>query len=157
MKLLKSLAVSVLLTFAGSGAIAQTIDDDTKCGALVALTQDSSEGETKAKEAARYIEETMRALDRLHGQRGNAEILPQMPEEGRSSLVQTVVMRCHDRQAITVADTAIETYEAVRSAGAGLGLNRTSHNTARTRHSLAAVPRQLSASGGGSQGIWHEL
>ncbi len=157
MKVLKSLAVSALLTFAGSGAFAQTIDDDTKCGALVALTQESSSGETKAKEAARYIEETMRALDRLHGQRGKAEILPRMPEEARSSLVQTVMIRCHDRQTITVADTAIETYEAMRAAGTGLGLDRSAQVTVRTKQSRAAMPRQLRASNAGSQLAWHEL
>jgi hypothetical protein len=157
MKVLRTLAASVLLTFAGSGAFAQNIDDDTKCGTLVTFTQDSSSGETKAKEAARYIEETMRALDRLHAQRGKVEIIPHMTEEGRSSLVQAVVNRCHERQAITVADIAIETYEAVRAAGAGLGLKRTSQVPARTRYSQTATPRQLSDAGAGSQDVWHEL
>ena len=95
MKLLRSLAVSALLMFAGSGAFAQTIDDDTKCETLVAITQASSPSGKKAKEATAYIEETMRGLDRLHGQRGKAEIFPQMTEDDRSSLVQTVIMRCH--------------------------------------------------------------
>jgi hypothetical protein len=157
MKVLRSLAISALLTFAGSGAFAQTIDDDTKCGVLVAVTRDSSTGETAAKEAARYIEETMRAIDRLHGQGGKAEILPQMTEESRSSLVQTVMMRCHDRQAVTVADTAIETYEAVRSAGAEFGLDRSAKVTVRTKHSRAATPRRSSASSVRGQFAWHEL
>jgi hypothetical protein len=157
MKVLRSLAASALLAFAGSGAFAQAMDDDTRCGTLVALTQDSSTGEAKAKEAARYIEETMRALDRLHGQRGKQEIFPQMTEESRSSLVQTVMMRCHDRQAVTVADTAIETYQAVRNAKAALGLYGTARNTAWTRHSRADTPRRYSASRAGGQPAWHEL
>lgn len=157
MKMLRTLAASVLLTFAGSSAFAQNIDDDTKCGTLVAFTQDSSSGETKAKEAARYIEETMRALDRLHAQQGKAEIIPRMTEEGRSSLVQAVVIRCHERHAITVADTAVETYEAVRAGGGGVGPNKTSQVQAWTRYSQTAAPRQLSEADAGSQDAWHEL
>ncbi len=139
MKLLRSLAVSALLTFAGSGAFAQAVDDDTKCETLVAITQASSPSGKKAKQATVYIEETMLALDRLHGQRGKAEIFPQMTEYDRSSLVQTVIMRCHSRKAITVADTAIETYEAVRAAGAGLGLNMAAQKPAGNQHSRVAA------------------
>jgi hypothetical protein len=157
MKALRSLAVSALLMFAGSGASAQVIDDDTKCEALVALTQASSPSGTKAKEAAGYIEETMRALDRLHGQRGRAEIFPQMTEDDRSSLVQTVIVRCHYRLAITVADTAIETYEAVRAEGAGLGLNMTAREPAGTRNSRTATARQAPASDTTGQYDWNEL
>jgi hypothetical protein len=143
--------------FAGPGASAQVIDDDTKCEALVALTQASSPSGPKAKEAAGYIEETMRALDRLHGQRGKAEIFPQMTEDDRASLVKTVIVRCHYRQAITVADTAIETYEEVRTKGAGLGLDMTAQNPAETRNARTATARQAPASGVAGQYGWNEL
>jgi hypothetical protein len=157
MNVLRSLAVSALLMFAGSGAYAQVLDDDTKCEALVALTQASSPSGSKAKEAAGYIEGTMRALDRLHGQRGRAEIFPQMTEDDRSALVQTVIMRCHERLAITVADTAIETYEAVRAEGAGLGLNMTAREPAGPQYSRSATARQLPASDATGLQAEHEL
>ena len=157
MKALRSLAVSALLMFAGSGASAQVIDDDTKCEALVALTQSSSPSGTKAKEAASYIEETMRGLDRLHGQRGRAEIFPQMTEDDRSSLVQTVIARCHYHLTITVADTAIETYEAVRAEGAGLGLNMTAREPDGPEYSRSARARQAPASDATGFQAEHEL
>jgi hypothetical protein len=145
MKVLSSLAISAFLMFAGSGASAQAIDDDTKCGAIEAFIQAPSHGYRNVKVAAGYIEETMRALDRLHGQRGKTEIFPQMNEEGRSSLVQAVISRCHSRQAITVADTAIETYETARAARLGLDSNKVAQNPARTRYSRTDAPRQSPA------------
>jgi hypothetical protein len=157
MNVLKSLAVSALLMFAGSAASAQVIDDDTKCETLLALTQASSPSGTKAKEVAGYIEETMRAVDRLHGQRGRAEIFPQMTEDDRSALVQTVIMRCHYRAAITVADTAIETYESVRAEASGLGLNMTARETDAPQYSRSATARHLPASDAIGFQAEHEL
>ncbi len=145
MKVLSSLAISAFLMFSGSGASAQAIDDDTKCGAIEAFIQAPSHGYRNVKLAADYIEETMRAVDRLHGQRGKTEIFPQMNEESRSSLVQAVISRCHSRQAITVADTAIETYETARAAGLGLDTNKTAQNVGRKRYSRTDAPRQSPA------------
>ncbi len=141
MKVLKSLAVSTLLMFAAPCAFAQGIDDDTKCEALEALSQAPSGGGGRLKEAAGYIQETMRALDRLHGHKGKAEILTQMTDDGRSSLVQTVVSHCHERQAVTIADTAIETYEAAR-ADLSLGSAKSARQPVRNRYSRIAAQRQ---------------
>jgi hypothetical protein len=157
MNVLKSLAVSALLMFAGSGASAQVIDDDTQCQSLVTLIQASPPSGTKARDAAAYIEETMRAVDRLHGQRGRAEIFPQMTEDDRSALVQTVIMRCHYHATITVADTAIETYESVRAEGTGLGLNMTAREPDAPLHSRSATARQLPASDAIGFQAEHEL
>ncbi len=157
MKVLSSLAVSAFLMFAGSGASAQAIDDDTKCEAIEALAQAPSPAGGKVKEATGYIEETMRALDRLHGQRGKTEIFPQMTKQGRSSLVRSVISRCHNRQAITVADTAIETYEAVRAARLGLALSKAAQKPARTRYSRTAAPRQSPASDTTGKRVQNEI
>ncbi len=145
MKVLSSLAISAFLMFAGSGASAQAIDDDTKCGAFEAFIQVPSHGYRNVKVAAGYIEETMRALDRLHGQRGKTEIFPQMNKEGRYSLVVAVISGCHSRHAITVADIAIEAYETARAAGLGLDSNKTAQMPVRTRYSRTAAPGQSAA------------
>ncbi len=131
-----------LLMSAGAGAFAQAIDDDTKCEALEAFSEGPFPGDAMTNAAAGYIEETMRALDRLHGRNGRVEIFLRMTEEGRTSLVQTVISRCHRRQAITVADTAIETYQAARAVGPSFGHHRAAQKPARTRYSLTAAPHQ---------------
>jgi hypothetical protein len=155
MKVLSSLAISAFLILAGSGASAQVIDDDTKCEAIESLSQAPLTGSWKLKETAGYIEVTMRALDRLHGQRGKTEIFPQMTVEARSSLVQAVMSRCHSRLAITVADTAIETYEAARSASPDL--NKIAQKPSRFRYSRTAAPRQPQPAGSTGQPVENEL
>ncbi|MGO9486292.1 MAG: hypothetical protein ACLPX9_17235 [Rhodomicrobium sp.] len=157
MKVLRSLAVSALLMFAGSGAFAQIVDDDTKCEVLESLGKAPSPGYRKIAEAASYIEETMRALDRLHGRKGKAEILPQMTQDGRSLLVQAVISRCHSRQAITIADTAIETYETVRAAGSVHVLDQTAQKPAWSRHSQTATPRRVPVSDSTGQHVQNKL
>lgn len=142
MKALKTLAVSALLMSAGCGAYAQTFDEDSKCEAVAAIIQDPSSTDQAVKEISGYIEQTMLAVDRLHGQRGKREIFPQLTEDGRSTLVQAVMVRCQSRQAITIADTAIETYEAFRATAPDPSSNKAAQKPVPARYSRTAAPRQ---------------
>jgi hypothetical protein len=112
MRVLRSIIPCAVLAFSGSNAIAQVIDDDTKCAAIENIIQTASPDRQKV---VNYIVETMRALDRVHGLKGKIEIFPQLTEDGRSALALIVTDRCRTRGSLTVADTAIETYEAIRA------------------------------------------
>ncbi len=122
MSVLKSLAVSLFLVPASLGAHAESVDQDTPCAAIVQIVEAPSPDGRRIKEILDYTLETMQAVDRLHGIRGQAEIFPQMPPENRTSLALIAVSRCRGRPAVSLADTAIETYEAIRSKRASLGL-----------------------------------
>ncbi len=123
MNVLKCCITSILLLLAGSAAYAQSLDDDTTCGAIVKVMDAPSPDKQKVKEILDYTLEIMKAVDRLHQLRGQIEIFQQMSREGRSSVALMVTERCRSREAITLADTAIETYEAIRTTRTVLGLN----------------------------------
>ncbi len=115
MRVLTSIIASAVLASSGFNVLAQVIDDDTKCAAIENIIQNPSPDKQKVTEVVGYIVETMRALDRLHGLKGKTEIFPQLTEDGQSALAFLVTDRCRTRGSLTVADTAIETYEAMRA------------------------------------------
>ena len=114
----------VILTLSGSAVSAQVMDDDTKCGAIASLFEAPSPDRQRVKEVVNYIIETMQAVDRLHGRSGKFEIFPSMTEDARSSLALIVSDRCRNRSSLTVADIAIETYEALRAIKPSTSLNK---------------------------------
>lgn len=122
MSVFKSLVVSLAFIPAGLAAHAENIDQDTPCAAIVQIVEAPSPDGQKIKEVLDYTLQTMQAVDRLHGLRGQAEIFSQMPVENRTSLALVAVSRCRGRPAVSLTDTAIETYEAIRSKRASLGL-----------------------------------
>jgi hypothetical protein len=69
----------------------------------------------KVKEILDFALQTMQAVDRLHHLKGQIEIFPQMSEDLRSSIALFVTHRCRSREGVTLTDTAIETYEAIRN------------------------------------------
>lgn len=113
MRVLRSIIACAVFVSSGSHLFAQVVDDDTKCAVIESITQTSAPDQQK--EVVTYIVETMRALDRVHGRHGKTEILPQLTEDGRSALALLVTDRCRTQGSLTVADTAIETYEAIRA------------------------------------------
>ncbi len=119
MSVLIGIIAYAVLAFFGTHAFAQVIDDDTKCASIDNIVQTTSPDQQKVKEIVDYIVETMRALDRVHGRNGKLEIFPQLTEDGRSALALIVTDRCRTRGSLTVADTAIETYEAIRATKPG--------------------------------------
>ena len=123
MYVLKCFIASTAMLLTGSGAYTQSLDDDTTCGAIVKIIDAPSPDQQKVKEVLDYTLEIMKAVDRLHQVRGQAAIFPQMSKEGRSSVALTVTERCRSREAISLADTAIETYEGIRTMRTILGLN----------------------------------
>ncbi len=116
MRVLTGIISCAILASSGANAFTQVIDDDTKCAAIENIIQTSSPDKEKVKEVVDYIVETMRALDRVHARKGKTEIFPQLTEDGRSALALIVTDRCRIQGSLTVADTAIETYEAIRAA-----------------------------------------
>ncbi len=115
MTVLIRIIACAVLAFSGPSAFAQIVDDDTKCAAIENIIQNPSPDKQKVKEVAEYIVETMRALDHVYGLRGKAEIFPQLTVDGQSALALLVTDRCRTRGSLTIADTAIETYEAIRA------------------------------------------
>jgi len=93
-----------------------------------------------------YIVETMRALDRVHGRNGKIEIFPQLTEDGRSTLALIVTDRRRTRGSLTVADTAIETYEAIRATKPSFVQSKPARKLAHShiprQHSQASAPDQ---------------
>jgi hypothetical protein len=149
---LRGLIVCTALAFIGSGAFAQIIDDDTKCKTIEKIIYTPSPDKERVKEVLEYIIQTMRALDRLHGLKGKTEIFPKMTEDSRSAMALVVADRCRSYSGLTVADTAIETYETFRAVKASLGLSKPgrkwAHGRITRRYSSASVlgPRQVSRS-----------
>jgi hypothetical protein len=123
MNVLRCVIASTAMFLTGSGVYAQSIDDDTACGAIVKIIDVPSPDKQKVKEVLDYSLEIMKAVDRLHQLRGQIQIFPQMSMGGRTSVALMVAERCRGREAITLADTAIETYEAIRSMRIILGVN----------------------------------
>ncbi|MGA7330066.1 MAG: hypothetical protein WBX25_37670 [Rhodomicrobium sp.] len=123
MSILRCFVASVAALLAGSSVYAQSLDDDTTCGVIVRVVSAPSPDKQKVKEVLDYTLEVMKGVDRLHRLRGQTELFPQMSKEGRSSVALTATERCRSREAITLADTAIETYEAMRTLRTILGLN----------------------------------
>ena len=149
---LRGLIVCTALAFIGSGAFAQVTNDDTKCETIEKIINAPSPDKERVKEVLEYIIQTMRALDRLHGLKGKTEIFPKMAEETRSAMALVVADRCRSYSGLTVADTAIETYEAFRIVKASLSLSKPGRKWApgrvTRRYSSASVPapRQVSRS-----------
>ena len=108
------MVASAAFLFAVTGVSAQSVDEDTSCGAVVKVMAAPSPDQRKVKEILDFALQTMQAVDRLHRLRGQTEIFPQMSEALRSSIALFVAQRCHSREDLTLADTAIETYEAIR-------------------------------------------
>ncbi len=123
MRVLKSLIASTAFILIGSGALAQNIDEDTKCGTIEKIMDAPSPDKQRVREVLSYILQTMQALDRVHGLRSKTEILSHMTVDGRSLVALAVTDRCRSHGGLTLADTAVETYEAIRAMHAGLGLN----------------------------------
>jgi DNA-binding FrmR family transcriptional regulator len=115
MSVLRCLVSATVFAFAGTGAFAQSLDEDTSCGAVVKVMTAASPDQQKVKEILNFALQTMQAVDRLHRLKGQIEIFPQMPEDMRSSIALFVAHRCSSREGLTLADTAIETYEAIRT------------------------------------------
>jgi hypothetical protein len=115
MSVLRCLVASTAFAFAGTGAFAQSLDEDTSCGAVVKVMTAPSPDQQKVKEILDFALQTVQAVDRLHRLRGQMEIFPQMSEDMRSGVALFVAYRCASREGITLADTAIETYEAIRN------------------------------------------
>jgi hypothetical protein len=109
------LVVFTVCIFSGTGAFGQSLDEDTSCGAVVKIMTAPSPDQQKVREISDFTLQTMQAVDRLHRLKGQTEIFPQMSEDLRSSIALFVAHRCTGREGITLADTAIETYEAIRS------------------------------------------
>jgi hypothetical protein len=82
---------------------------------VVKVMTDPSLDQRELKGILSFALQTMQALDRLHGLKGQIEIFPQMSEDLRSSIALFVAHRCRGREGLTLADTAIETYEAIRT------------------------------------------
>jgi|SRR5271166_6193388 len=124
----------VLSPFAGQ-ATAQSIDDDTKCRAVNAMMAASIASNGKSADIVTYIEKIMKDLDRAHGLRGKAEIFPQMTANGQSAVALVAIDRCRTHPDLTLADTAVETYEAVRAMQASLGMKKFNPKLARSEAS----------------------
>jgi hypothetical protein len=156
MRTVTSLFVCLILSFAGSRAFAEAIDDDTRCGSVEALFGASADRD-KLRDVLDYVLQTMRSVDHAHGLKGSPEILPQMTEEGRSAVALIVVRRCRDRAGVTLADTTIETYEAIRAMGSRLGFSKTPARWAqghpRRETSVPSVRARPSPSGLAALGI----
>jgi hypothetical protein len=132
MRVLKSLIVCTAFIFSGSEASAQTIDDDTKCATIELIMYAPSPDKQKVRGVLDYTLQTMQAVDRTHRLRGHIEIFPQMTGDGRTSVALIAVNRCRSHASITLADTAIETYEAIRTIRTSVGLNGQRRIWART-------------------------
>jgi hypothetical protein len=122
MRLLRWLVAATAFVFAGTGAFSQSLDQDITCEAVVKVMAAPSPDQQKVKQILDLALQTMEAVDRLHRQKGQIGIFPQMCEEGRSSVALIVVQRCRSREGLTLADTAIEAYEAIRTMRTRLGL-----------------------------------
>jgi len=116
------LVASTAFVFAGTGAFAQSLDQDTPCGEVVKVMTAPSPDQQNVKEILDFALETMQDVDRLHGLKGQNQIFPRMSKEGRSSLALIVADRCHGREDLPLADAAIETYEAIRTMRTSLAL-----------------------------------
>jgi hypothetical protein len=128
---LRCLFASTAFVFTGAGAFAQGLDQDTACRTVVKLMAASSPDQQKVKEILDYALQTMQDVDRLHRLGGQIEIFSQMPEKGRSSIASIVVDRCRSHKELTLADTATETYEAIRTMRTSLALNAERRKLAR--------------------------
>jgi hypothetical protein len=120
---LRCLLVFGLSCAALSMARANSLDDDTSCGAIAALLN-GEDGKEKLPEVVSYILGIGAALDRAQALRGKPQILSRMTEEGRFAMALVVVDRCQARPELTVADTAVQTYEAVRTMQKALASSR---------------------------------
>lgn len=138
MSILKCLVAGISLIPAASAALAHSIDQDTPCEAIVKILEAPALDQQRVKEVLDYTLETMQGVDHLHRLKGQIEIFPQMSEDGRVSLALIAIRRCQDRPAVPLADTAIETYEAIRGKRASLGLNGQQQKLAH-----AVTPRRL--------------
>jgi hypothetical protein len=141
MRVIKRLIVCTGFIFTGSEAFAQVIDEDTKCGTVEAIMSAPSPDNQKVREILDFTLQTIQALDRSHRLRRQIEILPQMTVDGRTSVALIVADRCRSRTGITLADTAVETYEAIRTMRTSLGLNAQRRKSARrtlARHASEA-------------------
>ncbi len=157
MGIFKYIIFSTVLLLSGSGASAQSLDEDTACGAIVNILEAPSLDEQRVKEVLDYTLQIMQAVDRLHGLRGQIEIFPQISKEGRSFVALIVTERCRNRETITLADTAIETYEAIRTLRTSLGLNRERRKSARrmlSSHRSAA--KGLGATGASAESSFRD-
>jgi DNA-binding FrmR family transcriptional regulator len=122
MSILRCLFAFTVFVFAGTDAFAQSLDEDTSCGAVVEVLAAPSPDQQKVKEILDFALQTMQAVDRLHRLKGQLEILSQMSEEMRSAVALFVTDRCRSREGLTLADTAIETYEGLRTRAKELAL-----------------------------------
>ncbi|MGA7323240.1 MAG: hypothetical protein WBX25_01860 [Rhodomicrobium sp.] len=123
MRILKYVVVSTVLLLATSHAYAQSLDDDTACGTVVNILEAPFPDKQRVKEVLDYTLQIMQAVDRLHGLKRQMEIFPQISKEGRSFVALIVTERCRSQHGLTLADTAIQTYEAIRTLRTSLGLN----------------------------------
>jgi hypothetical protein len=122
---------------------AAAVDDDTTCETVNSVMETSAPGSKKAKEIVLHVRKTMKALDRTHGLEGKHQIFPKMTKSGQSALALFAASRCKVRPELTLTDTAVETYEAVRATHANLGAKKLKRREARsgaTRQS-ASPPR----------------
>jgi hypothetical protein len=122
MSVLRYLVALAAFVFTGTGAFAQNLDEDTSCGDVVKVMTAPSSDQQKVKEVLDFALQTMQGVDRLHRLKGQIEIFPQMSGDMRSSLALFVAHRCRSREEVTLADTAIETYEAIRNHAKKLAL-----------------------------------
>ena len=121
MRVFKSIVACAVILLLGNRALADVIDDDTKCWKVVTAT--SSADTQTAEEIAKYALATIRAIDRLHNLRNQVEILQHMTAEGQSLLALLVLDRCRSRGDMSITDIAVETYEGVRARRDSLALN----------------------------------
>ncbi len=133
MHVLRCFIASVAALSAASFVCAQSLNDDTTCGAILKIIDAPSPDKQKVKEVMDYTLEIMTAVDRLHQQRGQTELVPQMSKEGRSSAASMATGRCRNSESITLADTAIQTYETIRTLRTILGPNKEARKWAHRR------------------------
>jgi hypothetical protein len=122
MRVLRLAVAATAFAFAGTGAFAESLDQDVTCEAVIKVMASPLPDQQKVKDILDFTLQTMEAVDRLHREKGQVGIFSQMCEEGRSSVALIVAQRCRSREGLTLADTAVETYEAIRTMRASLGL-----------------------------------
>lgn len=123
MRLLAILMAGTVFLSVKSETIAQSLDEDTKCGMIETIVYAPAPDKREVQQILNYTLETMQAIDRLHRLRGQTAIFPQMTDEGRTALALVVANRCRSHAGLTLADTAIEIYEAIRTMRTSLALN----------------------------------
>jgi len=142
MRVIVSLVAAIAVVLTWSGAFAQALDEDTKCGVIEKISNDPSANPQRVRDVAQYILQTMQAVDRAHGAEGKPAIFSQMTEEGQSLLAIVAMKRCRGRSEVAVADIAIETYEAIRTIRGALGYDEPRKLTRRFLIRARSHPRQ---------------